>query len=187
MMTTGVTLSDDVIKVSPFTHTFIKLSVEDKHRDSQRLAKLGVKMTTKPTDCTHLVAKGIVRTEKFLCAMSVSPFVLTEEWANASAKSGKLQGARKFQLHFRQVAYPFAIAEEDYLLSDFSAEKKWQFKFADSVERSKGPDGGTNLFKQLTFYVTPKVPIDIKLLKNVISVSGGQVNLPISFVAFPES
>lgn len=57
---------------------------------AQRLTKLGVQMTTKPTDCTHLVAKGIVRTEKFLCAMSVSPYILTEEWANASAKAGKL-------------------------------------------------------------------------------------------------
>jgi len=49
-------------------------------------------MTTKPMDCTHLIAKGIVRTEKFLCAMSVLPHILTEEWANASAKGGKLLG-----------------------------------------------------------------------------------------------
>lgn len=91
LMTTGVTLSDDVIKVS--------LHFALKHRRemltpnvpmAQRLTKLGVQMTMKSMDCTHLVAKGIVRTEKFLCAMSVSPYVLTEEWANASAKGGKL-------------------------------------------------------------------------------------------------
>jgi hypothetical protein len=57
---------------------------------AQRLTKLGIKMTTKPTDCTHLIAKGVVRTEKFLCAMSVTPHVLTEEWANATAKTNKL-------------------------------------------------------------------------------------------------
>ncbi|KIK88110.1 hypothetical protein PAXRUDRAFT_802378 [Paxillus rubicundulus Ve08.2h10] len=136
LMTTGVILSDDIIK---------------------RLTKLGIQMTTKPTDCTHLIAKGVVRTEKFLCAMSVTPHVLTEEWANATAKTSKL------------------LPEDEYLLSDPVAEKKWNFKFSDSIERSKGPDGGSNLFKQMTFYVTPKVSVDIKLLKNVVSAGGGQV------------
>ncbi|KAG6371485.1 hypothetical protein JVT61DRAFT_9520 [Boletus reticuloceps] len=136
LITTGVSLSDDVIK---------------------RLAKLGVQMTTKPLDCTHLIAKGIVRTEKFLCATSVSPHILIEEWANASAKSGKL------------------LPEDDYLLSDAAAEKKWAFKFADAIARAKRSEGGSNLFKQMTFYVTPKVSVDAKLLKNVISAGGGQV------------
>ncbi|KAH0826411.1 hypothetical protein J3R83DRAFT_5384 [Lanmaoa asiatica] len=136
LMTTGVTLLDDVIK---------------------RLTKLGVQMTTKPTDCTHLVAKGIVRTEKLLCAMSVSPYVLTEEWANASAKGGKL------------------LPENDYLLSDTAAEQKWAFKFTDAIARAKGPEGGPSLFKHMTFYVTPKVSVDAKLLKNVVSAGGGQV------------
>ncbi|KAF9237242.1 hypothetical protein BU15DRAFT_48989, partial [Melanogaster broomeanus] len=136
LMTTGVTLSDDVVK---------------------RLTKIGVKMTTKPTECTHLVAKGIVRTEKFLCAMSVSPYVLTEKWANATATSGKL------------------LPEGEYLLSDSNAEKKWNFKFSEAIKRSKGPDGGSNLFKDVMFYVTPKVSVDVKLLKNVVSAAGGQV------------
>ncbi|KAF9219682.1 hypothetical protein BS17DRAFT_788949 [Gyrodon lividus] len=136
LMTTGVILSDDLVR---------------------RLTKLGIKMTTKPTDCTHLIAKGIVRTEKFLCAMSVTPYVLTEEWANATAKSGKL------------------LPEDEYLLSDSAAEKKWNFKFSEAMERSRGPDGGANLFKQMTFYVTPKVSVDIKLLKNVVLAGGGLV------------
>ncbi|KAI9457707.1 hypothetical protein HD554DRAFT_2042292 [Boletus coccyginus] len=138
LMTTGVVLSDDVIK---------------------RLTKLGILMTTKPMDCTHLIAKGIVRTEKFLCAMSVSPHILTEEWANASAKCGKL------------------LPESGYPLSDAAAEQKWAFKFMDAMARAKGLEGGPNLFKQMTFYVTPKVSVDVKLLKNVISAGGGQVQI----------
>lgn len=136
LMTTGVTLSDEVIK---------------------GLSKMGVRMTAKPTDCTHLVARGIVRTEKFLCAMSVSPYVLKEEWVNASIQSGKL------------------LAEHDYLLSDVAAERKWNFKFSEALQRSKQKDRGPQLFKQLTFYLTPKVPIDHKLLKAVVSSAGGQV------------
>ncbi|KAI6032733.1 hypothetical protein F5J12DRAFT_712976 [Pisolithus orientalis] len=136
LITTGVTLSDEVIK---------------------GLSKLGARMTTKSTDCTHLVAKGIVRTEKFLCAMSVSPYVLKEEWVNASIQSGKL------------------LPEHDYLLSDTAAEMKWNFKFSEALERSKQKGCGSQLFKQLSFYLTPKVPIDNKLLKAVVSSAGGQI------------
>ena len=31
------------------------------------------------------------------------------------------------------------------------------------------------LFADLTFYVTPKVPVDAKLLRNVVTAGGGQV------------
>lgn len=96
LMTTSVSLSDDVIKVSLlFPLKYRREMLTPNVPMAQRLTKLGVQMTMKPMDCTHLVAKGIVRTEKFLCAMSVSPYVLTEEWANASAKGGKL--LRAFQ------------------------------------------------------------------------------------------
>jgi hypothetical protein len=142
---------------------------------AQRLTKLGVQMTTKPTDCTHLVAKGIVRTEKFLCAMTVSPYILTEEWANASAKGGKLLCAFRSSVGTSSlVAHP-TPAESDYLLSDAAAERKWGFKFTDAMARAKAPEGGSNLFKQMTFYVTPKVSVDAKLLKNIVSAGGGQV------------
>ncbi|KAH7922021.1 hypothetical protein BV22DRAFT_1121771 [Leucogyrophana mollusca] len=136
MMTTQVTLSEDVLK---------------------RLAKLGVKATARPSECTHLVAKSIVRTEKFLCAMAVSPFVLSEDWAVGSARAGRL------------------LPEDEHTLSDSEAEKKWGFKLADALRRAKGPGGGARLFAQMTFYVTPKVAIDVKLLRNVIAAAGGQV------------
>ncbi|KIJ57442.1 hypothetical protein HYDPIDRAFT_104235, partial [Hydnomerulius pinastri MD-312] len=90
-------------------------------------------------------------------AMSVSPYFLTEEWANAVAKSGII------------------LPEDSYMLSDPAAEKKWNFKFSDAITRSKGPDGGTNLFKNMTFYVTPKVSVDIKLLKKIVLAGGGKV------------
>ncbi|KAG6333418.1 hypothetical protein ID866_5668 [Astraeus odoratus] len=140
LMSTGVALSDEVIRC---------------------LAKLGVRMTSKPTDCTHLIAKGIVRTEKFLCAMSVSPYVLKEEWADACVASGKL-------LH---------AAEQDYLLVDPAAEKKWGFKFTEALQRSRLKGRGSQLFRNMSFYLTPKVPIDSKLLKAVVQSAGGQVQV----------
>ncbi|KAG1837309.1 hypothetical protein DFJ58DRAFT_816048 [Suillus subalutaceus] len=136
VMTTGIQLTDDTIK---------------------RLNKLGAKMTTKPNDCTHLIAKGIVRTEKFLCAIASSPFVLTEGWVNSSVRTGKL------------------LLETDFLISDLESERKWNFKLSTSLERAKREDAGDSLLKGMTFYVTPKVEIDLKLLKAVIASAGGQV------------
>ncbi|KAG1896173.1 uncharacterized protein F5891DRAFT_1055500 [Suillus fuscotomentosus] len=137
VMTTGIQLTDDTIK---------------------RLNKLGAKMTTKPNDCTHLVAKGIVRTEKFLCAIASSPFVLTEGWVIRACELAN-----------------FCVTETDFLISDPESERKWNFKLTTSLERAKREDGGEGLLKGMTFYVTPKVEIDLKLLKAVIASAGGQV------------
>ncbi|KAH7905875.1 BRCT domain-containing protein [Hygrophoropsis aurantiaca] len=122
----------------------------------KRLIKLGIKTTTRPGECTHLVAKSIVRTEKFLCALAVAPFILTEEWATGSAKAGKI------------------LPEDNYMLSDPDAEKKWKFKFSDALARSKS-EGGPRSFAGMTFCITPKVAIDNKLLKNVVTAAGGTV------------
>ena len=63
-MTTQVSLNDDVIKA---------------------LTRMGAKFTTKPAECTHLVCRNLVRTEKFLCAMATAPYVVSEKWATTSA------------------------------------------------------------------------------------------------------
>lgn len=57
---------------------------------SKALGKLGVKFVTKPSECTHLLVKSVVRTEKFLCAMANAPYVLSEKWAVMSAATRKL-------------------------------------------------------------------------------------------------
>ena len=55
-------------------------------------------MTSRPSECTHLLAPHLVRTEKFLCAMVVAPFILTEKWATRSAAVKKLLRAFLFIL-----------------------------------------------------------------------------------------
>jgi hypothetical protein len=59
---------------------------------TQKLKKLGVGFIEDATKCTHLVVQKIGRTEKFLCAMAVAPFIVTEEWVSESAKAGRLLG-----------------------------------------------------------------------------------------------
>ena len=68
-------------------------------------------------------------------------------------------------------------AEEKYMLQDSKNEQKYSFKLSDALRRAKAVGG--RLFDQNIFYVTPKVPVDAKLLKNVVNAGGGQVNSPL--------
>lgn len=60
------------------------------------------------------------------------------------------------------------------MLQDSQNEQKYAFKLSDAIRRAKSVGG--RLFDNCIFYVTPKVPVDVKLLKNVVSAGGGQVN-----------
>ncbi|KAF9480753.1 hypothetical protein BDN70DRAFT_856332 [Pholiota conissans] len=134
VMTTQVTLGDDTIKA---------------------LAKLGVKMTTRPGECTHLLARQVVRTEKFLCALASSPYILSEKWALTSAEAKRL------------------LPEKDFILKDKAGETKYGIDLVKSLRRAKENKG--KLLDGHIFYVTPKVPVDTKLLKSVVNACGGQV------------
>jgi hypothetical protein len=60
------------------------------------------------------------------------------------------------------------------VLADPVNEKKWRFNLVDALKRAKENKG--QLFTGKIFYVTNKVPLDKKLLKNVVSANGGQVS-----------
>lgn len=59
------------------------------------------------------------------------------------------------------------------MLKDEVGEKKYNFKLAQALRRAESNNG--KLLKGKTFYVTPKVAIDKKLLKNVVNACGGRV------------
>jgi len=131
VMTTQISLGDDVTKA---------------------LSKLGVTFTTRPSECTHLIAQGVVRTEKFLCALAMRSYILSEKWAIASADAKNL------------------LPEKDFLLKDKVGEEKYNVDLARALRLSKQNKG--RLLQGHTFYVTPRVSIDTKLLKNVINACG---------------
>ncbi len=64
--------------------------------------------------------------------------------------------------------------EEEFALKHRTSEKKYGFKLLDAIERSKANSG--KVFAGKTFYLTPKVLVDSKLLKNVVTAGGGQVS-----------
>ncbi|TFK70491.1 hypothetical protein BDN72DRAFT_958770 [Pluteus cervinus] len=133
LMTTQVTLTDEEIRA---------------------LGRLGAKFTSKPSECTHLVVRNLVRTEKFLCALAVAPHILTADWVKVSIAAKALQPEDKYQLH------------------DKDNEEKYGVKLTDALERSRKLSG--KLLAGKTFYFTPKIHIDAKLLRNVVTACGGQ-------------
>ncbi|KAF9037073.1 hypothetical protein BJ165DRAFT_1375475 [Panaeolus papilionaceus] len=144
VMTTQVTLPDETVKT---------------------LDKLGVKFTTTPEECTHLIAASLVRTEKFICALaSNAPHILTKEWAVDSANAGKL------------------LPVEKYGLKDPEGEKRYNVKLADALKRAKANQGG-KLLDGAQIFVTPKVAVAVKkeLLSHVIQACGGVCKHPSDF------
>lgn len=80
------------------------------------------------------------------------------------------------------------IAEKGFALHDVSGENKYGVDLTQSLRRAK--ELGGKLLTGQTFYVTPKVPVDTKLLKNVVTACGGQVSFfpalfPFSHLTFP--
>ncbi|EKM60159.1 uncharacterized protein PHACADRAFT_203428 [Phanerochaete carnosa HHB-10118-sp] len=122
---------------------------------NKALMKLGAKFTAKPLECTHLVAHKIVRTEKFLCAMAVAPHIVTEKWVAACVSKKSIQ------------------PEAPFALKDLESEKRYGYRLNDALIRARA--NGRKLFQGATFYMTPKIPVDSKLLKAVVTAGGGQL------------
>ncbi|KAJ6625562.1 BRCT domain-containing protein [Mycena sp. CBHHK59/15] len=133
LMTTTISLSNHVQKI---------------------LSKLGVKVTTQVTECTHLIAPNVVRTEKFLCALGLGAFILSDRWAIESAAANKL------------------LPEDDFILHDKAIERKWDIRLVDSMARAK--ELGGKLFENITFYATPNASPNLSTLKGVVTTLGGK-------------
>ncbi|KAI5824019.1 hypothetical protein K523DRAFT_420809 [Schizophyllum commune Tattone D] len=134
-MTTGISLPDNVVHA---------------------LNKLGVKVVTKPHECTHLVVARIVRTSKFLCALPHVSHLVSEEWARQSAAQKKL------------------LPESDFPVVDKEGEKKQRIKLTEVVERARALKG--KLFAGHTFFITHKTTMDRDLLRSIITANGGQLS-----------
>jgi hypothetical protein len=72
------------------------------------------------------------------------------------------------------VLFLFFTAEKDFVLHDSAGENKYGVDLTQTLRRAKQLGG--KLLAGHTFYVTPKVPVDTKLLKNVVNACGGQVS-----------
>ncbi|KAF7289269.1 hypothetical protein MIND_01388500 [Mycena indigotica] len=135
LLTTKVDLTDDVLK---------------------KLARLGAKVTNKTAECTHLVTTGVVRTEKFLCALAVAPVIVNEAWATESAAANEI------------------LDVSDYLIRDEEGERRYEFRLEEALNRARVLRG--TLFKDHIFFMTPGSFNNLDLIRSVIQANGGQFN-----------
>jgi len=64
-------------------------------------------------------------------------------------------------------------AEKEFVLKDSAGEKKFDVNLAQALRRAKANKG--KLLEGKMFYLTPRVNVDKKLLKNVVNACGGDI------------
>ncbi|KAL8291971.1 hypothetical protein RQP46_001437 [Phenoliferia psychrophenolica] len=120
-----------------------------------KLTRLGAKFTEEPKEATHLVVKGISRTEKFLCTLAFAPFIVTRKWIDDSVAANVL------------------LDEEDYLLHDAAKERE----LGETLEAIVGRARAKKLFSDHSFYLTPNLLPSVASIRRVIECGGGFVSM----------
>ncbi|XP_054168214.1 PAX-interacting protein 1-like [Oppia nitens] len=144
------------LQINPETNKNIKVmftSIKDLSRKELRsiVISLGGRVTNNSNDCTHLVTDRIVRTVKFLCAFGSCKFIVTCDWVRESGKQHKF------------------VDENDYKLSDLTAEKQFGFSLEHSLSIRSD-----QIFNSHVFYITNGCIPSPKVLKEIIESNGGQ-------------
>ncbi|EDO41034.1 predicted protein [Nematostella vectensis] len=119
---------------------------------------LGGKLAESPQTCTHLVTNKIVRTVKFLSAISVCQHLVTTAW---------LQKSREVK-HF--------VDPSLYPLQDLASEKEYGIDIKQSLKRARE----RRCLQGIQVYVSPNVEPCPASMKEIIESAGGQMltNIP---------
>lgn len=122
--------------------------------DVLRLKQLGIQQADKHQNCTHLVSNTILRTEKFLSAISYGPKFVTEAWLKEC------------------LAQKRVVDETPFLLRDEEGEKKFGCNLQETLVRAAQNPG--KLFHGHVFYLNPSLdPVLIHTISSTIRSAGG--------------
>jgi hypothetical protein len=106
-----------------------------------------------PTQCSHLAAPKMVRTQKFLCALATGPTIVSSEFIDACITNGKIPNIK------------------DFLLRDQESEKKFKLKLQDVVARAKA--NKRSLLRRVPIYCTAEIPNGPDTYKAIVESNGG--------------
>ncbi|KAF9584366.1 hypothetical protein BGW38_006730 [Lunasporangiospora selenospora] len=118
------------------------------------LKALGIMAAKSPEDCTHLVARCIARTEKFLVALALGKFIVREEWLQACIDASSI------------------LDESDYRIKDPDNEEKFSMDLYKSLECSREK----KVFEDCSFYISPSTTPKPAVLKVLIEAGGGKAS-----------
>jgi hypothetical protein len=98
---------------------------------------MGIQIVGEGQPCDYLAAPNVVRTVKFLCALSRGPTVISSSFIDQALDTGNLPDV------------------EDFTLKDKDAEKKYNIELDKSVARAKANRG--KLLLGVPIYCTEKI------------------------------
>ncbi|WFD02299.1 regulator of Ty1 Transposition [Malassezia obtusa] len=129
-------------------------SVELKPSTVAVLDALHVRRVDDVSEATHLVAQGLTRTEKMLCAIALGTVqVVSVEWLKEVVRRKALVDAAP------------------YALQDREKEAKWGMQLSAALAHSAAHPGA--LLRGHTFYLSRAVQPSKEVLKRVIEAAGG--------------
>ncbi|CAG1976619.1 unnamed protein product [Fusarium graminearum] len=106
-------------------------------RDRKKLREMGIQIVGEGQPCDYLAAPNVVRTVKFLCALSRGPSVISSDFIEQALDTGNLPDV------------------EGFILKDKDAEKKYKIDLEKSVARARANRG--KLLLGVPIYCTEKI------------------------------
>ncbi|GAA6048438.1 hypothetical protein JCM3770_003757 [Rhodotorula araucariae] len=131
------------------------LGLDKSSADIKAMKPLGATWTERPSEATHLVVKGISRTEKFLCCLPFVPKIVNKGWIDACIAAGKL------------------VDEAPYLVKD----RKKEAEIGDTLEGILARARKGKLFGGRNVYVTRQVQPDSATMQRILQASGAVVHV----------
>jgi len=117
------------------------------------LRNLGIMLTEDWSFCTHVAAAKILRTKKFVCAISKGPVVISIKFLEDCREQKEL------------------LDPDDYLLKDGEREKQFSLDLVESLERAKINNG--KLLEGQSVYVTENVQGGYDTYDAIVRSNGG--------------
>ncbi|KAF9122887.1 hypothetical protein BGW39_009417 [Mortierella sp. 14UC] len=128
------------------------LTKEVSAKQIKALKALGIVSTNAVDQCTHLVAKSVGRTEKFLAALALGKIIVQEDWLQACIDANAI------------------LDESEYKIQDPDGEAKFGMNLYESLERAREK----KVFENCVFYISPSTIPKLAALKVLIEAGGGK-------------
>lgn len=119
----------------------------------RKLRDLGILVVQDPSNCTHLAAPSMIRTQKFVTALAYAPVVVSSEFLDYCVEKGEVPPAEK------------------YHLQDPETEGRLGIKLKDSLANAKRNE--RRLLSGISVYCTPNVHGGVETYKAIVEANGG--------------
>ncbi|GAA6060049.1 hypothetical protein JCM10212_001046 [Sporobolomyces blumeae] len=127
------------------------LGLDKTSSEIKAMKPLGAVWTDQPQAATHLVVKGLSRTEKFLCCLPYCPLIVTKRWIDACIEAGEL------------------VDETPYLVKDKKKEAELNDTLEDILARAKKG----KILADRNVYITRNVVPELAVMQRIVSACGG--------------